>query len=102
MPGKRRGGKKPKKYKNSRPQEKEKEEGVTIEGIVIQAVKGSFRVQMLEEGSNIDPDNPMPLINAHIAGRLRKNYIKIVQGDRVRVEMSPYDLDKGRITYRLK
>ena len=49
-----------------------------------------FRVQ-LESGH---------LVTAHIAGKMRKNFIRIVPGDRVRVELSPYDLTKGRITYR--
>jgi translation initiation factor IF-1 len=40
-------------------------------------------------------------VHAHISGRLRKNYIRILPGDRVRIELSPYDLTKGRITYRL-
>ena len=39
-------------------------------------------------------------ISAHISGRMRKNYIRILTGDRVKVEMTPYDLTKGRITYR--
>ncbi|MGN5571104.1 translation initiation factor IF-1, partial [Xanthomonas citri] len=41
-------------------------------------------------------------IIAHISGRMRKNYIRILTGDRVKVEMTPYDLTKGRITYRMK
>ena len=41
-------------------------------------------------------------ILAHISGKIRKNFIRILPGDRVRVEMTPYDLTKGRITYRLK
>jgi translation initiation factor IF-1 len=41
-------------------------------------------------------------ILAHISGRMRKNFIKILPGDRVKVELSPYDLTRGRITYRLK
>jgi translation initiation factor IF-1 len=42
------------------------------------------------------------VIIAHISGKMRMNYIKILPGDRVKVEMSPYDLTKGRITYRYK
>jgi translation initiation factor IF-1 len=42
------------------------------------------------------------IIIAHISGKMRMNYIKILPGDRVKVEMSPYDLSKGRITYRYK
>jgi translation initiation factor IF-1 len=40
------------------------------------------------------------VVTAHVAGRMRKNFIRIVPGDRVKVELSPYDLTKGRITYR--
>ena len=42
------------------------------------------------------------LITAHISGKMRKHYIRILTGDRVKVEMTPYDLSKGRITYRVK
>ena len=42
------------------------------------------------------------VITAHISGRMRKNYIRILTGDKVKVEMTPYDLTKGRITYRMK
>ncbi len=50
-------------------------------------------IQKLENGHEI---------LAHISGRMRKNFIKILPGDKVKVEMSPYDLSRGRITYRLK
>ena len=67
------------------------EECIEIEGIVTQALANtSFRVK-LENGH---------LVTAHVAGRLRKNFIRIVPGDRVRLEVTPYDLSKGRITYR--
>ncbi len=42
------------------------------------------------------------VVTAHISGRMRKNYIRILTGDKVKVEMTPYDLTKGRITYRMK
>ena len=42
------------------------------------------------------------IVTAHISGKMRKNYIRILTGDRVKVEMTPYDLTKGRITYRMK
>lgn len=70
-----------------------KEEALELEGTVVEAVKSGFRVQIEE---------PATVILAHIAGRLRKNFIKIVVGDKVKVEVSPYDLTKGRITFRLK
>ena len=66
---------------------------ITLEGTVVQALPNTtFRVE-LENGHKI---------LAHVAGRLRKHYIRILPGDKVRVDMSPYDLTKGRITYRLQ
>ena len=68
-----------------------KEEAVEIEGVVTQALANTqFRVK-LENGHEV---------LAHVAGKIRKHFIRIVPGDRVRVEVSPYDLTKGRITYR--
>jgi len=68
-----------------------KEEGIEVEGVVTEALANTrFRVQV--EGGHE--------VIAHLAGRLRKNFIRIVPGDRVRVELSPYDLTKGRIVYR--
>ena len=69
----------------------EKEEALEVEGVVTQALANTrFRVS-LEGGHQVI---------AHVAGRMRKNFIRIVPGDKVRVELSPYDLTKGRITYR--
>jgi translation initiation factor IF-1 len=68
-----------------------KEEPLEVEGTVVQALANTrFRVQL--EGGNE--------VLAHVAGRMRKNFIKIVPGDKVRVELSPYDLTRGRIVYR--
>ena len=68
-----------------------KEEALEVEGVVTQALANTrFRV-LLDDG---------PTIIAHVAGKMRKHFIRIVPGDRVRVELSPYDLTKGRITYR--
>ena len=70
---------------------KQKEEALEVEGVVTQALANTrFRVEI--EGGHI--------VNAHIAGKMRKNFIRIVPGDKVRVELSPYDLTKGRITFR--
>ena len=70
---------------------KEKDNTVEVEGIVTQALANTrFRV-------TIDGGHE---VIAHVAGRMRKNFIRIVPGDKVRVELSPYDLTKGRITYR--
>jgi translation initiation factor IF-1 len=67
------------------------EEAFEVEGTVTQALANTrFRVQ-LETGSEV---------LAHVAGKMRKNFIRIVPGDKVRVELSPYDLTKGRIVFR--
>ena len=71
--------------------QKQKEEALEVEGVVTQALANTrFRVQ-LDGGHQVI---------AHVAGKMRKHFIRIVPGDRVRVELSPYDLTKGRITYR--
>ncbi len=68
-----------------------KEEAIEVEGVVTEALANTrFRVQL---------DNGHKII-AHVAGKMRKHFIRIVPGDKVRIEMSPYDLTKGRITYR--
>ena len=70
-----------------------KEEHIEMSGTVIDTLPNTmFRVQ-LENGHNII---------AHISGRMRKNYIRILTGDKVRVELTPYDLTKGRIIFREK
>lgn len=70
-----------------------KQELIKQDGIITEALSNAmFRVQ-LENGHEIV---------AHISGKMRMNYIKILPGDKVSVEMSPYDLNKGRITYRYK
>ena len=69
----------------------EKEQALEVEGVVTQALANTrFRVQI--EGGHI--------VNAHVAGKMRKNFIRIVPGDKVKVELSPYALTKGRITFR--
>ena len=68
-----------------------REKPLEVEGTVTEALANTqFRVQ-LESGHTVI---------AHVAGRMRKHFIRIVPGDKVRVELSPYDLTKGRITYR--
>lgn len=70
-----------------------KEDVIEVEGTVVETLPNTnFKVE-LENGHQI---------LAHISGKLRMNYIKILPGDRVRVELSPYDLSKGRITWRDK
>ncbi|HTM63495.1 MAG TPA: translation initiation factor IF-1 [Gammaproteobacteria bacterium] len=70
-----------------------KEEQLEMEGTVVDTLPNTmFRVE-LENGH---------VILAHISGKMRKNYIRILKGDKVTVEMTPYDLTKGRITFRHK
>jgi translation initiation factor IF-1 len=70
-----------------------KDDQIEMEGTVLETLPNTmFRVK-LENGH---------VITAHISGRMRKNYIRILTGDKVKVEMTPYDLTKGRITYRMK
>ena len=70
-----------------------KEEGIQVEGKVVEPLPNAmFRVE-LDNGH---------LILAHISGKMRKNYIRILPGDRVIVELSPYDLTRGRIVFRHK
>jgi len=70
-----------------------KEEAIEVEGKVIEPLPNAmFRVE-LENGHRV---------LAHISGKMRMHFIKILPGDRVTVELSPYDLTRGRITYRAK
>ncbi len=68
-----------------------KEDNIELEGTVVETLPNTtFKVKL--ENDHI--------ITAHISGKMRKNYIRILTGDKVKVEMSPYDLTKGRITFR--
>lgn len=70
-----------------------KQKAIVVDGTVVEALPNArFRVE-LENGHEV---------LAHISGKMRMYYIKILPGDRVKLEMSPYDLSKGRITYRYK
>ncbi len=70
-----------------------KEEGIQVEGTVVETLPNAmFRVE-LENGH---------MVLAHISGKMRMHYIRILPGDKVQVELSPYDLTRGRVTYRYK
>lgn len=70
-----------------------KEKGIAVEGTVIEALPNTmFRVEL--ENKHI--------VLAHVSGKMRMNFIKILPGDRVTIELSPYDLSRGRIIYRYK
>jgi translation initiation factor IF-1 len=69
------------------------EEHIELEGTIATVLPGTlFRVKL---------DNEHEVL-AHISGKMRKNFVRLTVGDRVRIEMSPYDLTKARITYRLR
>lgn len=70
-----------------------KEEAIEVEGKVIELLPNAmFKVELENEHQ----------VLAHISGKMRKHFIRILPGDRVRCELSPYDLTRGRIVYRLK
>ncbi len=70
-----------------------KEDAIELEGKVVEVLPNAMFKVELPNGK---------VILAHISGKLRMNYIKILQGDNVKVEISPYDLTRGRITWRVK
>ena len=70
-----------------------KKDSIEVEGTVVEPLPNTLFVVELENGHRI---------RAYISGKLRTNFIRILPGDRVKVELSPYDLTQGRITYRLK
>lgn len=70
-----------------------KNDAIEVEGTVVEALPNAMFSVRLENGHQI---------LAHISGKMRKFYIRIIPGDKVKVEMSPYDLTRGRITYRSK
>ncbi len=70
-----------------------KEDHIEMEGTVVETLPNTmFRVE-LDNGH---------IVTAHISGKMRKHYIRILRGDKVTVELTPYDLSKGRITYRAR
>eukprot|EP00184_Porphyridium_aerugineum_P008058 CAMPEP_0184693024 /NCGR_PEP_ID=MMETSP0313-20130426/1326_1 /TAXON_ID=2792 /ORGANISM="Porphyridium aerugineum, Strain SAG 1380-2" /LENGTH=107 /DNA_ID=CAMNT_0027150973 /DNA_START=282 /DNA_END=608 /DNA_ORIENTATION=- len=75
----------------ARPKSSSKEDVIEMEGVVTESLPNANFVVLLSNGITV---------NAHISGKIRKNFIKILIGDRVNVELSPYDLSKGRITFR--
>ncbi len=71
-----------------------KEEGISVEGTVVEALPNAmFRVEL---------DSNKHVVLAHVSGKMRMHFIRILPGDKVTVELSPYDLTRGRITYRYK
>ncbi len=79
--------------KNSRKRGNMAKDVIEIEGTIVESMPNAmFRVKLENDHE----------ILAHISGTIRKNFIRILPGDRVKVEMTPYDLSRGRITFRLK
>ncbi len=73
-----------------------KEPGIEVEGLIVEALPNAmFRVE-------IPVGEQKKVVLAHVSGKMRQNYIRILPGDRVLVELSPYDLERGRIRYRYK
>jgi translation initiation factor IF-1 len=70
-----------------------KEEGIEVEATVEETLPNAFFRIRLSDGHTV---------LAHVSGKMRKHYIRILPGDKVRVELSPYDLNRGRIVYRYK
>ena len=70
-----------------------KQDVIEVEGVVTEALPNAEFIVELENGHKL---------HAHISGKLRMNYIRILPGDKVKLEMSPYDLNRGRITWRGK
>ena len=71
-----------------------KENVIEVEGIVLEALPNTmFKVKLVENGH---------VLNAHVSGKIRMHYIRILPGDKVTLEISPYDLTRGRITFRHK
>ncbi|MEA3444114.1 MAG: translation initiation factor IF-1 [Bacteroidota bacterium] len=70
-----------------------KQPSIEQDGVIIEALSNAMFRAELENGH---------IITAHISGKMRMHYIKILPGDKVKIEMSPYDLSKGRITFRYK
>lgn len=70
-----------------------KQEAIERDGVILESLSNAMFKVELDNG---------PIIIAHISGKMRMHYIRILPGDKVRVEMSPYDLTKGRISFRYK
>jgi translation initiation factor IF-1 len=83
----------PKESSKESPLPKPKEDAIVLEGTIVESLPNAmFRVE-LENGHKV---------LAHISGKMRMHYIRILPGDKVQVELTPYDLTRGRITYRYK
>ena len=95
-PQRHRGGRRPAKKKKQDREKVDvspKEEAIEVEGVVVEPLPNAFFRVELSNGHKV---------LARVSGKIRMNFIRILPGDRVLVELSPYDLSQGRITYRYK
>ncbi|WIG60964.1 MAG: Translation initiation factor 1 [Ktedonobacterales bacterium] len=69
-----------------------KRDGIEVEGTVIESLPNAMFRVLLADGEHV--------VLAHLSGKMRMNFIRVIPGDKVRVELTPYDLTKGRITFR--
>lgn len=80
-----------------------KEEALEVEGVVVEALRDIFKVEVSPDLRDTSKQKGSGVfVLATIAGKLRKNNIRVIPGDQVRVEVSPYDMTRGRIVYRVK
>ena len=80
---------------NQKPhrEQKQKEEPIQLDGVILEEVRGAFRVKV--EDMDL-------VVLCRLSGKMRMNRIRVVPGDKVQIEISPYDMERGRITYREK
>jgi len=74
-----------------------KEAAISVDGKVLDVIKDEYKVELDVE---VPEGESRPIVTAHVSGKMRMNMIRILPGDKVTVEFSPYDLTRGRITYR--
>ena len=74
-----------------------KEAAISVDGKVLEVIKDEYKVELDVE---VPEGEAKPIVTAHVSGKMRMNMIRILPGDRVTIEFSPYDLTRGRITYR--
>lgn len=88
------GGGRPRRDPSAEPNiPRAKDDAIEAEGVVLESLPNVMFKVRLDNGHEV---------LGHISGRMRKNYVRIMPGDRVRIELSPYDLERGRITWRLR
>ncbi len=82
-----------------------KEEAIEVEAVVVEPLPNAqfrVKVEMGGKDQNSDEQQKDHIVLAHVSGKMRKYFIRILPGDRVKVQLSPYDLNRGRIVYRMR